>query len=110
MSGLLESTQVGRADLVESKIDQEKGQPMRTLTVIPEHGEQRNRRAFTPLIDAKAASSLLGVPYTWLLAQARAGNIPHHRLGHYVRFDPNDLQAWLREERIEPYGAGRRVR
>ncbi len=25
------------------------------------------RRAFTPLIDAKAASTLLGVPYTWLL-------------------------------------------
>jgi excisionase family DNA binding protein len=57
------------------------------------------RRAFTPLIDAKAASLLLGVPYTWLLAQARAGNIPHHRLGHYVRFDPNDLQTWLHEER-----------
>jgi excisionase family DNA binding protein len=68
------------------------------------------RRAFTPLIDAKAASTLLGVPYTWLLAQARAGNIPHHRLGHYVRFDPDDLQTWLREERIEPYGPGRRVR
>jgi excisionase family DNA binding protein len=68
------------------------------------------RRAFTPLIDAKAASQLLGVPYTWLLAQARANNIPHHRLGHYVRFDPNDLQTWLHEERIEPYGAGRRVR
>jgi len=60
------------------------------------------RRAFTPLIDAKAASILLGVPYTWLLAQARAGKIPHHRLGHYVRFDPNDLQAWLRETRNEP--------
>jgi excisionase family DNA binding protein len=61
------------------------------------------RRAFTPLIDAKAASQLLGVPYTWLLAQARANNIPHHRLGHYVRFDPDDLQAWLRETRSEPY-------
>lgn len=57
------------------------------------------RRAFTPLIDAKAASLLLGVPYTWLLAQARAGKIPHHRLGHYVRFDPDDLAHWLREER-----------
>jgi excisionase family DNA binding protein len=64
------------------------------------------RRAFTPLIDAKAASTLLGVPYTWLLAQARAGNIPHHRLGHYVRFDPDDLQEWLRETRSEA-GAGR---
>ncbi len=66
------------------------------------------RRAFTPLIDAKAASLLLGVPYTWLLAQARAGKIPHHRLGHYVRFDPDDLQAWLREEPFEAHQSYRR--
>lgn len=61
------------------------------------------RRAFTPLIDAKQASQLLGVPYTWLLAQARANKIPHHKLGHYVRFDPEDLKDWLRERR---QGAG----
>jgi excisionase family DNA binding protein len=67
------------------------------------------RRAFTPLIDAKAASTLLGVPYTWLLAQARAGKIPHHRLGHYVRFDPDDLQAWLREERLGAHHSDRRT-
>jgi hypothetical protein len=46
------------------------------------HIAKRIRHAFTPLIDAKAASVLLGVPYTWLLAQARANKIPHHRLGH----------------------------
>jgi excisionase family DNA binding protein len=63
---------------------------------------------FTPLIDAKAASELLGVPPTWLLAQARAGRIPHHRLGHYVRFDPNDLSGWLAENRIVPGSDGRR--
>jgi excisionase family DNA binding protein len=63
---------------------------------------QHIRRAFTPLIDAKAASGLLGVPYTWLLAQARAGKIPHHRLGHYVRFNPDDLDGWLKDTKIEP--------
>jgi excisionase family DNA binding protein len=57
-------------------------------------------RTFTPLIDAKAASTLLGVPYTWLLAQARAGQIPHHGLGHYVRFNADDLHVWLSETRI----------
>jgi excisionase family DNA binding protein len=81
---------------------------MRDLTGTPEPAKHI-RRAFTPLIDAKAASNLLGVPYTWLLAQARTGNIPHHRLGHYVRFDPDDLQTWLRETRSEPHvGRGRR--
>lgn len=57
---------------------------------------------YTRLIDAKAASHLLGVPHTWLLSQARAGRIPHHRLGHYVRFNPDDLTNWLQENRIEP--------
>ncbi len=56
-------------------------------------------RSFTRLIDAKVAGELLGVPHTWLLAQARAGRIPHHRLGHYVRFNPDDLKEWLAETR-----------
>ncbi|MGA2322126.1 MAG: helix-turn-helix domain-containing protein [Solirubrobacteraceae bacterium] len=58
---------------------------------------------FSPLIDAKAASQLLGVPHTWLLAQARERRIPHHRLGHYVRFNPEDLQEWLKETRSMPH-------
>lgn len=92
---------------------------MQTPTTIPKRGGQDERpttrspvwriahkltarHVFTPLIDAKTASKLLGVPHTWLLAQARTGNIPHHRLGHYVRFDPDDLQTWLRDTKIEP--------
>jgi excisionase family DNA binding protein len=62
------------------------------------------------LIDAKAASRLLGVPHTWLLAQAREGRIPHHRLGHYVRFDPEDLKEWLQENRITAPARGFRPR
>jgi excisionase family DNA binding protein len=57
---------------------------------------------FAPLIDARAAGRLLGVPHTWLLAQARAGRIPHHRLGHYVRFNGDDLTRWLAETRQGP--------
>lgn len=62
------------------------------------------------LIDAKAASRMLGVPYTWLLAQAREGRIPHHRLGHYVRFNPDDLRDWLQETRSMPTANGFRRR
>lgn len=56
-------------------------------------GAHDQPRAFTPLIDARAAGELLGVPHTWLLAQARAGRIPHHRLGHYVRFNPEGFEG-----------------
>jgi excisionase family DNA binding protein len=67
-----------------------------------------DRPPFTSLIDAKGASLMLGVPHTLLLAQARAGRIPHHRLGHYVRFDPDDLKRWLSQTRIEPHAPLRR--
>ena len=89
---------------------------MRTLNLISRRAPGRARsgpgrlfgrqvteqRTFAPLLDAKAAGRLLGVPHTWLLAQARAGRIPHHRLGHYVRFDVNDLRQWLQENRSGP--------
>jgi excisionase family DNA binding protein len=54
------------------------------------------------LIDAKEAARRLGIPHTWLLAQARARRIPHHRLGHYVRFNPDDLKRWLAENKVSP--------
>jgi excisionase family DNA binding protein len=57
------------------------------------------------LIDARVAGRLLGVPHTWVLAQAREGRIPHHRLGHYVRFRRSDLEEWLRETRLGPDGS-----
>jgi excisionase family DNA binding protein len=71
----------------------------------PAHNEPG---AFSRLIDARAASRLLGVPHTWVLEQARAGRIPHHRLGHYVRFDVEDLKRWL-QERHTGTTAGRRA-
>ncbi len=54
------------------------------------------------LIDAKAAAELLGVPPSWVLAQARANRIPHVRLGRYVRFEPDELAAWWAKRRRGP--------
>ena len=56
----------------------------------------------SPLIDAKAAGDLLGVPGTWILRQARRDAIPHVRLGRYVRFDPEQLVAWARNRARGP--------
>jgi len=49
-----------------------------------------------PLLDAAQAGELLGVPKSWVLAEARADRIPHVRLGRYVRFDPEQLERWWR--------------
>lgn len=54
------------------------------------------------LIDAQAAAELLGVPKTWVLAQARAQRIPHLRLGRYVRFEPAELRRWWAAQRRGP--------
>jgi excisionase family DNA binding protein len=48
------------------------------------------------LINATAAGRYLGVPGSWVLAQARRDRIPHVRLGRYVLFDPLELEAWWR--------------
>ena len=46
------------------------------------------------LIDAEAAGEMLGVPKSWMLREARRDRVPHVRLGRYVRFDPDTLDAW----------------
>jgi excisionase family DNA binding protein len=46
------------------------------------------------LLDAQGAATLLNVPASWVLAEARADRIPHVRLGRYVRFDARELEAW----------------
>jgi len=51
--------------------------------------------ALPKLLTAQEAAAVLGVPPSWLLAQARADRVPHQRLGKYVRFDPAALTAWL---------------
>jgi excisionase family DNA binding protein len=58
--------------------------------------EQLSLDVAGPLIDAKGAGALLGVPASWVLAQARDDRIPHVRLGRYVRFDPAELDSWWR--------------
>ena len=53
--------------------------------------------------DAQAASEQLGVPATWILAEARPERIPHVRLGKYVRFSADELDAWWRERIRGPW-------
>jgi hypothetical protein len=47
------------------------------------------------LVDSKAVAAALGVPRTWVEAQARADAIPHVRLGRYVRYDLAAVEVWV---------------
>lgn len=55
------------------------------------------------LLTAEQAGELLGVPASWVLAEARADRIPHVRLGRYVRFDADELALWWRSRAQGPW-------
>lgn len=57
------------------------------------------------LLDAKAAAAQLGVPASWVLAEARADRIPHVRLGKYVRFEAHELETWWQTRARGPRAA-----
>lgn len=85
---------------------------IRTTTAPSSGARERLKQARAvsagnPLVDAEEAAKLLGVPATWLMNHARAGRIPHQKLGHYVRFDIDRLIAWLEENETQPRGRSR---
>jgi excisionase family DNA binding protein len=51
----------------------------------------------TPLLTAQDVAEQLGVSNDWVWAQARAGAIPHIRLGRYRRFRAEAIEAWIVE-------------
>jgi excisionase family DNA binding protein len=57
------------------------------------------------LLTADELAERLGMKTEWVWAQARAGRIPHVRLGRYRRFRESAVEEWLRE--LETGGAGR---
>jgi excisionase family DNA binding protein len=49
------------------------------------------------LLSAEEIAELLERKTQWVWAQARAGRIPHVRLGRYRRFRESAVEAWLRD-------------
>ena len=51
----------------------------------------------TRLLTVDEVADRLGVTKEWVWAQARAGRIPHVRLGRYRRFREEAIEEWLRQ-------------
>jgi excisionase family DNA binding protein len=47
------------------------------------------------LLSAPDLAKLFGVPESWVREQARLGNLPSIKLGHYVRFKIEEVQRFL---------------
>jgi hypothetical protein len=56
---------------------------------------QNGNGSTPPLLNAGEAGSLLKMPPTWLLSEARANRVPHVRMGKYVPFKRADLLEWV---------------
>jgi excisionase family DNA binding protein len=49
------------------------------------------------LLTVDDVAELTGMGRDWLYAQVRAGQIPHIRMGRYVRFREGAIDEWLTE-------------
>jgi excisionase family DNA binding protein len=56
-----------------------------------------NRNGGSALLSAADLAKLLGVPESWVREQARLGNLPSFKLGHYVRFRIEEVERYLTE-------------
>jgi excisionase family DNA binding protein len=53
----------------------------------------------TKLLGPKDVAERFGVPLTWVYAKAEAGKLPHYKMGKYIRFDPQEVEEYLKKQR-----------
>jgi excisionase family DNA binding protein len=56
-----------------------------------------SRHLSRTLMTAPDLAKLFGVPESWVREQARLGNLPSIKLGHYVRFRFEEVEHFLRQ-------------
>ena len=58
-----------------------------------------------PFLSVEEVAERFGVAPSWVYKQAEARRIAYYRVGRYLRFDPVDIDAYVRRHRIEPADA-----
>jgi excisionase family DNA binding protein len=53
-------------------------------------------------LDIAALAERLRIKRSTLYAWAAQGTIPHLKLGRLLRFDPDEIEAWLHDQRRNP--------
>ena len=56
------------------------------------------------LVNPQEMAQILKVPVSWIYQRTRlgCGAIPHVKVGKYVRFDPEEVIAFLRKQKAIP--------
>lgn len=77
-----------------------------------EQGAAESLAASDTLLTAEEVAALLQVTCAWVYAETRRHRIPHLRLGRYVRYRREALDAWMRQVEMSstspPSARGRR--
>lgn len=50
------------------------------------------------LIGINEMAKKLNVPVSWLYSRTRTNEIPHYKVGKYVKFDPEKVMHWVQEQ------------
>ena len=58
-------------------------------------------------LTVEEAARLLRVKVSWLYERTRTNEVPHVKLGKYLRFDQDELLSWTRQFRRDGRGRGR---
>ncbi len=61
------------------------------------------------LVNVHELARILNVPVSWVYERTRLGTIPCVRLGKYIRFDPEEVLAFFREQAKHGSGDGNSV-
>ena len=70
-------------------------------------------RALESMLTARQVAELLGVHENWVYDHAASGDLPSYKIGGTRRFDPEELDAWIEQQREngrEPERSKRRAR
>jgi excisionase family DNA binding protein len=51
------------------------------------------------LLTAEQVAEVLRVPRSWVYRAAREGSLPSVRCGRYRRFDADDVERWIEEQK-----------
>lgn len=55
-----------------------------------------------PLLDVEGAAARLGTPTRFVRRLVSERRVRFYKVGRYVRFDPDDLDAWVEANCVEP--------
>jgi excisionase family DNA binding protein len=77
----------------------------RTRHRDPEASSMASPRPGAPLMDIEATAERLGVSVRLVRRLVFERRIPYLKIGKYVRFDPDALDRWVLEQRVEPHAS-----